>query len=149
MRKTTVMLSIFVAVLMVSGCSGEFDEAYGNAEVKIRGFEFDVKVPLEADGYYKGLMFVKRLDDREGMLFLYSDSAVRSFWMKNTEVPLDIVFIDENKAIRAIRHAVPCKADPCLSYGSEVPVRYVLEIRGNLTRELGIREGDFVEISFK
>ncbi len=94
----------------------------------------------------QGLMFRQSLADNEGMLFVYPDSAVRNFWMKNTLIPLDMIFIAENETIAKIHHAVPCTSDPCQLYSSEEPVKYVLEVNGNLTNYYGIKEGSKVEI---
>ncbi len=86
----------------------------------------------------KGLMFRQSLADNEGMLFVYPDSAVRNFWMKNTLIPLDMIFITDNLTVAKIHHAVPCTADPCPIYNSGEPVKYVLEINGNFTEKNGI-----------
>lgn len=94
----------------------------------------------------KGLMFRQSLADNEGMLFVYHDSAVRNFWMKNTPIPLDMIFIAENETIAKIHHAVPCTSDPCPLYNSGGPVKYVLEVNANLTADYGIEEGGKVKI---
>ncbi|MBI3036524.1 DUF192 domain-containing protein [Candidatus Woesearchaeota archaeon] len=88
-----------------------------------------------------GLMFRKSLGKNEGMLFVFPDSAVRNFWMKNTLIPLDIVFISEDFTVVKIHHAMPCQADPCPLYNSGQPVKYVLEVHENLTTAYGIKEG--------
>lgn len=94
-----------------------------------------------------GLMFRQSLGKNEGMLFVFSDSAVRSFWMKNTLIPLDMIFISENRTIAKIHHATPCTSDPCQLYSSEKPVKYVLEVNANLTSAYGIREGSAAKVS--
>lgn len=137
---------LLAAALAVAGCHET--AGYGEARVEINGIGFEAEVPLTGENFRKGLMFRESLGDREGMLFAYSDPAVRTFWMKNTLIPLDILFIDEAGTVRKISHALPCSEDPCPRYGSGVPVRYVLELRGNLTEELGIREGDSAAIEF-
>ncbi|MBI2580845.1 DUF192 domain-containing protein [Candidatus Woesearchaeota archaeon] len=89
-----------------------------------------------------GLMFRKSLGENEGMLFIFPTTSVQNFWMKNTLIPLDIVFISEDFTVVKIHHAVPCHADPCPLYNSGQPIRYVLEVNGNLTTAYGIQEGD-------
>lgn len=91
-----------------------------------------------------GLMFRESLGKSEGMLFIFPDSAVRNFWMKNTLIALGIVFISENMTVVKIHDAVPCTGEPCPLYSSEKPIRYVLEVNGNLTEEYDINEGDNV-----
>ncbi len=88
-----------------------------------------------------GLMFRQSLGKGEGMLFIFPNAAVQNFWMKNTLIPLDMIFIAENGTIVKIHHAAPCQADPCLLYNSGQPIKYVLEVNENLTAAYGIQEG--------
>lgn len=80
------------------------------------------------------------------MLVLFPNEAPRSFWMKNTLLPLDIIYIGGDRRIVKISQAAPCRADPCAGYPSLHPAQYVLEINGGLSEELGIRAGDRVTI---
>ena len=91
----------------------------------------------------RGLMHVEYLPEDEGMLFIFDDEGPRSFWMKNTLIPLDMIFMDDNfKVVSIARKSEPCNFDPCPSYSSGAPAKYVLEINGGLSDELGIQEGD-------
>lgn len=73
-----------------------------------------------------GLMYREELGDRQGMLFIFSDDAVRSFWMKNTPVSLDIMFVTASREILTIhRNTVPFSEE---SYTSSGKVRYVVEV---------------------
>lgn len=94
-----------------------------------------------------GLMSRQSLGRNDGMLFVFPDSAPRAFWMKNTLIPLDMVFISEGLKVVKIHHAVPCTAEPCTIYHSEAPARYVLEVNANWTKTGGISEGNAVKIS--
>jgi uncharacterized membrane protein (UPF0127 family) len=90
----------------------------------------------------QGLMFRTELADNRGMLFPFDDVRPASFWMKNTVIPLDIIFVREDGTIANIAvNTVPYSMDPVTSDG---PVAAVLELRGGLTRELGINAGDRV-----
>lgn len=86
-------------------------------------------------------MFVTSLADDQGMIFPYSPPQETSFWMKNTLIPLDIIFIRANGTIGRITHAQVLDPTPLPSGG---PVIGVLEIRGGRADELGIKEGDKV-----
>ncbi|VVB59000.1 putative ACR [Candidatus Anstonella stagnisolia] len=88
-----------------------------------------------------GLMHEHSLCSACGMLFVFPDSQVRYFWMKNTLIPLDMVFIYENFTVEGIRTAYPCGHDPCPLQPSAHAVKYVLEINANSSGALGIREG--------
>jgi uncharacterized protein len=94
-----------------------------------------------------GLMFRKYLGLNEGMLFSFPNSLERTFWMKNTLIPLDMIFIAENMTVVKIHHAVPCEEEPCPFYSSGKPAKYVLEVNGNYTLAHGIKEGSKVEIN--
>ena len=88
-------------------------------------------------------MFREHMDDTHGMLFLFPNRTFRSFWMKNTLIPLDMLFIDVDGRIKKVHHsAVPGSLD---TIPSDHPVSAVLEINGGLAKRLGIRVGDIVE----
>ena len=95
----------------------------------------------------KGLMQRERLGEYSGMLFVFPDESQRSFWMKNTLINLDIVFISKGKKIVSIAEAVPCpsKNTKCPLYKSEVPAQYVVEVNGGFCEEHNIKKGDLVE----
>ena len=105
---------------------------------------FNVNVAVTAVQQERGLMFVRSLGDDEGMLFPYDPPQAVAFWMKNTLIPLDMVFVRADGTISRIFTAKPLDLTP-------VPGRdlsaAVLEIRGGRAAELGIREGDRVEWS--
>jgi uncharacterized protein len=89
-----------------------------------------------------GLMFRKSLADDAAMIFPFARPRQASFWMKNTLIPLDIIFVRSDGSIESIaQNTVPYSEDPVAS-GEEVAA--VLEVRGGLTRELGIKAGDVV-----
>jgi hypothetical protein len=94
-----------------------------------------------------GLMFRTVLPDDEGMLFPFMPARRVGFWMKNTLIPLDMLYI-RGGVIREIQHNVPpCKADPCPTYPSKGEIDQVIELRGGRAQELNIRVGDRVELS--
>jgi len=79
----------------------------------------------------QGLMYRESLPEKTGMLFLFDDKGVHRFWMKNTMIPLDMVWMDaEGRVLFVSADTPPCKADPCPSYGPESPAASVLEIAG-------------------
>lgn len=93
-----------------------------------------------------GLMYRTSLEENHGMLFVFSDEQQRIFWMKNTKIPLDIIFIDENGTVVDIKENFqPCVADPCERYTSE-PAQYALEVNAGFVEENGVVVGDGVEI---
>ena len=90
-----------------------------------------------------GLMFRKTLAQNAGMLFLYKREAIRLMWMKNTFIPLDILFIDKKGVIkRVVKRTVP---HSLATISSRQSVLAVLELRGGITSSLDIKKGDRIE----
>ncbi|MVZ97675.1 DUF192 domain-containing protein [Sphingorhabdus sp. IMCC26285] len=103
---------------------------------------FTVEIARNSMEQAKGLMFRTELADDTGMIFPFPEPKIASFWMKNTVIPLDIIFIRENGTIESIaENTVPYSTEPV---SSGEPVASVLELRGGLTSELGIAAGDKV-----
>mgnify|MGYP000389160991 CR=1 FL=1 len=103
---------------------------------------YSVEMAVSPQEQARGLMFRTELADDSGMLFPYAAPQTLSFWMKNTYIPLDIIFIREDGNIENIAaNTVPYSLDPVKSEG---PAIAVLEIRGGLAAELGIKAGDKV-----
>ena len=98
----------------------------------------------------QGLMFRESLPDRAGMLFLFPDASVHKFWMKNTMIPLDMIWMDAaGKVLFVSENTPPCKADPCPNYGPDAPASSVLEIAGGMAAKEKIAAGSvlrFVDV---
>jgi uncharacterized membrane protein (UPF0127 family) len=92
------------------------------------GYAVSVEVAADDATRQQGLMYRDRMPETNGMIFIFQQSAEYPFWMKNTLIPLDMVWIDEGKRIVHVTSDVqPCKADPCPSYPPNAIARYVLE----------------------
>ena len=103
---------------------------------------FRVEVASDAHSQERGLMFRRELAPDAGMLFDFHNSAPVAFWMKNTPLPLDMLFIRADGTVSTIEpNAVPYSTD---TIPSAEPVRAVLEINGGRARDLGIKPGDRV-----
>ena len=109
--------------------------------------QFTVEIARTSMEQAKGLMFRTELADNAGMIFPFPEPKVASFWMKNTVIPLDIIFIRANGTIESIaENTIPYSTAP-VEAGE--PVVSVLELRGGLTSELGISAGDKVVWQYK
>ena len=114
----------------------------GGGPVKIRA-EF-AKTPEELE---VGLMNRPSLPKNSGMLFIFPDETNRSFWMKNTLIPLDIIFISSKGRVNEMTTLSPCQETAiCQSYNSKTPAQYVLEINAGSTGKWRIMEGDILEL---
>jgi uncharacterized membrane protein (UPF0127 family) len=101
------------------------------------------EVPDDREEFVRGLMFRKHLPWNAGMLFAFSDEETRSFWMKNTLIPLDMMFVDSSSRIVDIKENVPpCKQDECPTYPSQEPAQYVLEVNAGFVQDKGVKIGD-------
>jgi hypothetical protein len=108
-----------------------------------RDIKFDVELATNDAERSRGLMFRKQLGAYEGMLFDFYQEMPVSFWMKNTLIPLDMVFIAADGTVRHVHaNAVPLTTD---TVPSRFPVRAVLEINGGSAALLGIKPGDKVK----
>jgi hypothetical protein len=93
------------------------------------GAVYRVEIAASSVSRAQGLMFRESLQDGRGMLFLFPKPSVESFWMKNCNFPIDIVWMDANrKVIFVSAHTPPCKEDPCPTFGPKEESLYVLEI---------------------
>lgn len=103
---------------------------------------FTVELAITGPERNKGLMFREQMADDAGMLFLFEDMRIQSFWMKNTRIPLDMFFIDEDFVIVGIVE----NAEPMTTSSRKInkPSRYVLELNGGAARKLGIATGQKV-----
>jgi len=107
--------------------------------------KFKVEIADTAEKQIRGLMFRKSVPDDFGMLFVYHDEDLRGFWMKNTLVHLDLIYLSRDKqVVDMFINVPPCESDPCKTYVSKKPAQYVLELRGNRAKELNIKIGDSV-----
>jgi len=114
--------------------------------VCIRGTCFDAEVAVTAAERAQGLMFRETLGSGRGMLFVFPEAGRHSFWMKNTRIELDIIFIGADLRVVSIaRRAQPCRREPCEVYSPAGDVAYALEIAGGRAADYGFAAGDPVE----
>jgi uncharacterized membrane protein (UPF0127 family) len=103
---------------------------------------FAVELALTPEEQARGLMFRRELPEGQGMLFDFGDDGLREFWMKNTYIPLDMIFIrGDGRIAKIAEHTVPLSE---ARVSSDRPVRAVLEVIAGTTRKMGIVPGDRV-----
>lgn len=92
----------------------------------------------------EGLMYREHLDKNRGMLFTFAQAQPWTFWMKNTKIPLDIIWMNEKKQIVHMEHNVPiCTRtdDGCRQYQPNEPALYVLELGGGMAEHYKLQKG--------
>ena len=142
------IFTIFLIIFLI-GCGNVSDNAHNkifidNGEKLIK---VNVEIADDDEERENGLMFRQKLNENEGMFFIFDSEDFLIFWMKNTLIPLDIIFIDEDFEIVDVKYAMPCKEEPCELYKSSKPAKYVLEVNENFTRKNGIKIGDNIRIN--
>lgn len=95
-----------------------------------------------------GLMYRSELADDRGMLFPFQTARVARFWMRNVSISLDMVFMQDGEVQAIAADVPPCTTATCPTYGPDLEVNQVLELRGGRAAELGIEVGDRISIEF-
>ncbi|MFH1451112.1 MAG: DUF192 domain-containing protein [bacterium] len=116
-------------------------------KVCFKGRCFEVEIAASLRQRNDGLMFRQSLGKNKGMLFVFSESGDYSFWMKNTFIPLDIVWIDERQKVVFIKeNAESCLEETCPAISPGKKALYVLEINAGIVADSGLEIGDNVVI---
>lgn len=112
--------------------------------VELKGKRFVVEVADDPAERERGLMFRDDLAPDHGMIFIHDEEAPQAYWMKNTKIPLDILYFDHmRKLVSAQQRVPPCSlGDRCPPFASEGPALYVLELNAGVAESLGVRAGD-------
>lgn len=141
-RRALILLLLLPAAVLVS-CGAEESSPSGlpTAEIRLGGASITVEVAATPESRREGLMNRKELARDRGMLFVFPDSDYRSFWMKNTSIPLSLAYIREDGAITGIHELEPFSLE---SVDSRAVVKYALEVNRGTFERLGVGAGDRV-----
>jgi uncharacterized membrane protein (UPF0127 family) len=117
-------------------------------DVKLPGGQIlQVETVMDTIGMLRGLAFRDKMAEDRGMLFVHRAPGKYTYWMFQTLIPLDIIWLDESRqVVEIVADAPPCKseASKCPHYGGNQESKYVLEIGGGLAKKYGLRVGDAV-----
>jgi uncharacterized membrane protein (UPF0127 family) len=138
---------IVIGALLCAGAAAApasvaFEESSLTVDAANGQFEFLVEMAVNPTQRSQGLMFRESLEEDRGMLFDFGKSQRAAMWMRNTYVPLDMLFIDAHGQITQIAADTQPLSDAVIA--SREPVRAVLELRGGVSAKLGIKPGDRV-----
>jgi len=154
-------LAFFLACLMAAACSQSGpspattpDPSPVVAKVELPhavlpdGFALDLELALTPQEVTDGLMYRPSLPEKRGMLFIFDVDRYPAFWMKNTLIPLDLVFLDSTGiVVDVVADVPPCASDPCPTYSPASPARAVLEVGAGVAAAHGVATG--VTITFE
>ena len=142
-----IFLFLFLSVIILLILQNRQGEKQNRACFKNHCFYIELAVTPEERS--KGLMFRENLDFESGMLFIFKKEEKHSFWMKNTLIPLDIIWINKNKKVVFISEGVqPCKEYFCSIIEPIENAKYVLEINGGISEKIGLAVGDKINIEY-
>jgi uncharacterized membrane protein (UPF0127 family) len=135
-------IAVVAPLLAATSASMSFEESPLTIDAADAQFEFRVELAVSPAQRSQGLMFRESLEEDRGMLFDFGKPQLASMWMRNTYVPLDMLFIDMHGRITQIAANTRPLSDAVIA--SREPVRAVLELRGGVSAKLGIKPGDLV-----
>lgn len=134
---TPVLLALLM--LTTTSCATSSNEPW----VELRGQRFIVEIADDDASRARGLMFRNELAPDRGMLFIFEREQPQAFWMRNTYIPLDILYFDaQRRLVSMSQRTPPCRSQQCPSYPSKGAARYTLEIAAGRASELGVKTGD-------
>jgi hypothetical protein len=126
--------------------SGQAQALPITAEAQIAGQTIQLEVARTPQQQEIGLMFRTELASNRGMLFPFEPPRPVQFWMRNTLIPLDMVFLRDGQVKAIAANAAPCTTEVCPLYGTAISVNQVIELPAGRASELGLRVGDRVTI---
>lgn len=95
----------------------------------------------------KGLQRREHMDKNQGMLFIFPEASLEKFWMKDTLIPLDMIWLDHaSRIVHMESNVPPCIFAPCPTYGPTQKVNYVLELNAGMAEKAGMKVGERVDI---
>lgn len=146
-----VVLFIIFLTLVINFYLYKKDNDCHNLKICYKYFCWNIKLAKTDFERKRWLMFVKNLPINEWMLFIFSSEWKYSFWMKNTYITLDIIWLNKNfKVIKKWENASPCiYKNVCHRETNKEPAKYVLEINWWLSKKLNIKTGDYFYILWK
>ncbi len=135
--------SLLVLLTLLSGC------ASAGSWVELGGQRYRVEIADDDAERARGLMFRDELAAGTGMIFLHDREEPQAYWMKNTKIPLDILYFDNaRKLVAQQRDVPPCTAgNACPPYPSNAPARYVLELNAGEAAKLKLKNGAELKFS--
>ncbi len=131
-----------IVILAFCGAHARAADALPEITLEIKGHKLTAEVAATDAARGTGLMHRRMMPENRGMLFVFSHSAVQSFWMMNTYLPLSIAFLDETGVIVNIDDMKPLTTDP---HPSAKPAKYALEMNQGWFAKRGIKAGHKVE----
>lgn len=141
--------AVLVALVLFSLGSTACGSAGASHWVEVGGERFTVELADDFEERARGLMYRESMPQDHGMLFVHEREAPLAYWMKNTRMPLDILYFDAERRFVSAQRGVPtCSAgNRCPNYPSAGPAKYVLELNAGRSEALSLKPGDPITFS--
>jgi len=147
MKKKIIFIILLPIILITVGLILFESRNKKEGEVCFKNNCFKVELAVTPEEQKQGLMFRKNLDQDEGMLFVFKEEEEYPFWMKDTLIPLDIIWINQNKEVVFIsENTQPCSENQCAFINPDKKAQYVLELKAGRVRDIGLKIGDKMDI---
>jgi uncharacterized membrane protein (UPF0127 family) len=134
-------------ILITSVVMGDEDKLPTTTIIINPDLKIEAELAYNDETRMKGLMFRDSLPADAGMLFIFPYMDRHSFWMKNTLIALDLIWLNERKEIVYVTTAQPCTEDPCASYGPMQKAKYVLEVNEGFAKRHSLKIGTRLEFT--
>ena len=121
----------FILSLSLSRAAISNDIVFDKEQIILASEEYVVEIARSQKQRRQGLMYRDQLGKRQGMLFIYPRSGDHRIWMKNTLIPLTVVWFDESRTVIGVKKLVPCRTEYCPSFGVSKPSKYILELNSD------------------
>lgn len=147
MSRTSSARSVLTCVLLVltgAGCESYSSPAnLPTVEMKVGTKTYTIEIAADDAARQRGLMMRDSIPKNWGMIFVFPDEAERGFWMKNTRIPLDIIYVDAAGKVVSIHTMKPYDLESTVSAG---PAKYAIELNAGQAAEAGVKPGDQLDI---
>jgi len=161
LRRPAIAAFTLLMIFAASGCSADTTTApaapstapvlpagveaikFASAPFTIKGKPFTLEIADTDAKTERGLMYRHAMADDHGMLFVFPTPSTAGFWMKNTFIPLDIIFLDKDGKVLAVHHRIPHDET---GMGPSTPALYVIELNAGTAEKIGLKPGDTIDV---
>src|SRR5690554_1800360 len=116
-------------------------------EARLADRPFMLELAADPESRRTGLMGRTQLPEGSGMLFDFPSGTSPAIWMRNMQIPLDLLFVDDQgRLVQIFAEVPPCTEPPCAIYRAQQPLRFVIEVPAGTARQLGLKPGDQLDL---
>jgi len=146
-KEYIIFLVIILIIVIITFRGGQEIKEDVVTEVCFEENCFQVEIADTNEEHERGLMFREELCSDCGMLFIYDEEVKSKFWMKNTLIPLDIIWLNSDLEVVHVANAVPCVMEECELYGPDLEkAQYVLEVNSGISKNIGLEKGSTLRV---